>query len=1087
MSQQKQDKFQMPAWTEQLDGLMEGGEDLEQGRVTVQFRDGSEPLSVSRRDFLRVAGAAAAATGLSACRVEPDYIAPYVDRPEEIYHGVPNTYSSICKACPAQCGIELTVREGRVSKLEGDENHPLSKGALCSRGQASTLDAYSADRLKGPRKGGAGGGKVEALGGSPSRPGTETTWEELDKAVIGAMGGKVRLLTGTMNGPGQKALLKDFISGLKDGKHVTWEPLANTAAAAAHKSAYGEAFAPFYRFDRASAIVSFGSEFLDAEAHSTIYTRQFADTRDPDKGDAMSHLTVFEGRMTLTGGAADTRHRVRTSDLLYVALAVAHELIVAGGVGGPLASDPSVKATLAGYAADKTAAGLGLDPKAIKDAAAQLKAAGKKGLAVATRATVGAETARLEAVVALINEALGAVGTTVEHTRVFAETAPFSEVDALIKELAGGTVDLLIISGLNPVYDMPASVKFADAMGKAKTVVVIDSFATETAAAATWMAARTHFLESWGDAEGLTGQYSIQQPGMTSVFPSVRSTEDCLITWAAGAGNKAFAGAVAANAGFKDKLRRPAPGPWYQYLKAHWTGPILKATGSPVGAEAFWEAVVRKDVYTMPGSARQVRRFNTAALKAIAGPRPDKPAGKIEVELYAKNTMGDGRQASNGLLLEVPDTISKVSWDNYACVSPARFKAMNLTALGDLVKVTVNGTTLDVPAMMIPGMHDDVVAVAIGYGHTHAGIVGSGIGVNVFPMAGASAQGPVYTGLEATVDKGAGNHELGMPRGAEHVLDNHTRHIVPTATLAEYKKSKGAGVHNDNHPQFWGDHKYPKLKWSMTIDLSRCTGCAACVTACAVENNTPVVGKQGVLEGRLMQWMRLDRYYALPTKENGDYTQELLDETPMIKAAEYLENPQFLLEPMLCQHCDNAPCETVCPVAATVHSDDGLNEQVYNRCVGTRYCANNCPYKMRRFNWYNYTTDRSEDFVADVFPEVKELANLNAKWPSALRFNPEVTVRARGVMEKCTFCVQRLRRSTVVARKLGIANIEEPQTACQQTCPAEAIVFGNVSDEKSPVHKTFNSERAMSVLSHVGTKPAVRYLTRVRRSKQDNA
>ncbi len=1082
MSQNSRDEFKLPAWADSLQTLQADAEGLDSGRITIHFPDQSDPLALDRREFLRVAAAAAAATGLTAaagCNVPQDKIVPYVDRPEEVYHGVPNTYTTVCRGCSAGCGALLTVREGRVTKLEGNPDHLLSLGGLCARGQAAPLDVYSPDRLRAPMQ-------IARLGDASKLTREDldkknVTWEALDAAVVTALkaakGGKVRLLTSPMTGPAQKALIAAFLGGFGDASLTTWEPLAPSATLDAHKTAYGDAFAPNYRFEAAGAIVSFGAEFLDSLQGSVHYTRAFASRRDPDLGAGMSRFIAFEGRRTLTGSAADLRHRVRTSDLLYVALAVAAEL-VASGVNSPLASDPTVKATLGGYSADKTGAAVGLPPQAIKDAAAALAAAGPKGLAVAARAGAGPEGSALETVVALINELLGAVGTTVDHARTLESGSSWSDVARLTAELAAGQIDVLIVAGLNPVYDAPPSLKFAEAMGKAKTVIAVDTLLTETAVRADWIASASHWLESWGDSENVAGIYSLQQPGMTPLHQT-RSLEESLLTWGKALGVATFDAAIQASAAYKDPERRPSPGPWHFFLKAHWSGEIHKTLGSPVGGLAFFEAVARKGAFTARSGGRKPSTFAASALKNISGARPDKPSGSVEVDLWANNTVYDGRGASNPFLMEQPDALTHTSWGNCACLSPKRFTDLGLTRLGDVVEISTEAGALSLPVMIIPGMHDDVVAIQLGYGRTHAGVVGSGVGLNAFALAGAGAEGPRYHGLGGKLKATGAFEELGMARGVVHVLD-HNRHIVPHTSLEEYAKDKTSGAHMEGGEQFWGDHKYPDLKWGMTIDLSRCTGCAACAVACSVENNIPVVGKQGLLEGRLMHWLRIDRYFALPKVEGkADYVQEMLKVSPMIAAADYLENPEMLLEPMLCQHCDNAPCETVCPVAATVHSDDGLNEQVYNRCVGTRYCANNCPYKVRRFNWYNYNKDRSEEFISQVFPEVIELANLNARWPQALHFNPEVTVRSRGVMEKCTFCVQRLRKSTKVSKKLGI-NGPPPKTACQQTCPAGAIDFGNIADEKAPVTAKFNAERAYTVLSAVGTKPAVRYLTRVR-------
>jgi molybdopterin-containing oxidoreductase family iron-sulfur binding subunit len=1060
MSQEKRGDYSAPVWADQLREVEAAG-DLDRPQITVEFEDGSEPLTVSRRDFLRVASAAAAASGLvaSGCddlREPQDKIVPYVKRPEDVYHGTPNTYTTACRGCSASCGAIMVVREGRVLKLEGNPDHPVSQGALCARGQYSVTEVYDPARLRAPQASGA-----------------DSTWDALDAAVAGALktASKVRLLTKPLGGPGERALAAAFLGRFADGKLVEWEPTAPTATVRAYEKAYGEGFLPRHRFDKAQAIVSFGSEFLDTWLSPVEFQAQFSKTRDPD-GKQLSRLTVFESRMSITGAASDIRHRVSPNDMLYVALSVAHELILGGNL--PQAGDPNVKAALSGYAPADLAPKVGLEPKTIQDAAASLKNAGKAGLAVAGRSTGGADSVRLEAVVALINEALGAVGTTVEHKRSNQGAVKFADVKALVNDLNGGGVEVLIVHGLNPLFDGQGA-GLAEAAKKAKLLVAIHTHPTETTAAAAWTAAAAHPLESWGDTEPFEGVFTLQQPGMQPLH-GARSWADSLIAWSKGAGVAPFDAAQKASDDYKDPLKRPSPGPWHFFLKAHWTTQLFAQVRSPMGAESFWEDVARGGVFvSRAASETKKRTFDAKALEGIPGTRPDGAGDQLEI--FAPIGLHDGRWADNPFLQEMPDPITHASWMHYVGVSPKRYTELGLKP-GDYVKLTVGAASIEVQAHLMPGLPDNTFATPLGYGRGIAGVVGKDMGQNSYSLTSAGEDGVLYTGLPVTLAPTGRNEEPGLPRGSTPVLDQDRRYLVPHTTLPAYQKDRSSGAPKFNHPGIWGDvHRYEGLKWSMTVDLSKCTGCSACVAACQVENNIPVVGRQGVIEGRLMHWLRMDRYFILPP--GRDYEHELLQEAPDVAAAQYLTNPHTLFQPVMCQHCDNAPCESVCPVAATVHSTEGLNEQVYNRCVGTRYCANNCPYKMRRFNWYAFNKDRSDSFVAGPFPEVGLLTKFNALWPRPLGFNPEVTVRSRGVMEKCSFCVQRLRKATKVYRKRGMFE-QEPQTACQQTCPSQAISFGNVLDEKSAISQNFNGERAFTLLEPVNTKPAVRYLTRVR-------
>jgi Fe-S-cluster-containing dehydrogenase component/anaerobic selenocysteine-containing dehydrogenase len=1043
--------FRLPGWTARQDELIASTQG-DEAKISLVFPEEDTPMDVSRRDFLRVAGAGAAAAGITAaCRVPQDQIVPHVDRPEEVWHGTPNVYTSVCGSCSVGCGTLMTAREGRVQKLEGNPEHPVSQGKLCARGQASIFDLYDPSRVTGPKR---------VTGGAAA----DSSWDELDQAVIAALkGGKATVLTLPQTGPATLAALTAF-----GAKVVAWEPLAATSAAAAEEKGFGTATLPRYDLARASTVVTFGSDFLGTDLSPVEYGVGVGAARSPDN---LSRITAFESRQTITGGHADIRHRVKPSDFLFAALGVAHELIIVGKAGGTLGSDPNVRAALKGYAGMD--AKLGLADGSLAAAAASLKAAGKNGVAIAGRA--GGDSTALQAVVALINESLGNRGTTVSTSGSRQGIAKFAEFKQLVADMAAGSVDVLIINGLNPVYDAPPALGFAAALAKVKTVVTLDTHATATGLAGHWIAAGAHFIEAWGDTETVEGMFSLQQPGMSPVFKGARGLIDCLVTWGDGNGKSAFKTAAAAHAGYKDDLKRTSPGAGYFWVREHWSTHVAKATGTPFGGTPFWEAALRKGVLTTGG--KRTWRFDTSVLKGVPGARPER-AG-MELELFAPLGVYDGRHANNGSLQEMPDPVTHVSWGDYVALAPKKFTELGLKAQGDIVKVTAGDQSADYMAVPMPGLPHDAVAVPLGYGREHAGIIGGGIGNNSYKFAQVGEDGVVYSGIEVTVAATGATGEIGIAFGAAHVIDQRARYIVPVTTKPEYDKDPGAGAHKADHPGIWNHvHEYKDLRWGMSIDLTKCTGCSACVTACQVENNVPVVGKQGIREGRLMHWIRLDRYWVLPDTKPS-YEPEMLQNAPEIAAADYLENPEFLIQPILCQHCENAPCETVCPVAATTHTETGINTMTYNRCVGTRYCLNNCPYKVRRFNWYNYNADRSDELVADIFPEMKEHSALNGVWPESLRFNPEVTVRSRGVMEKCSFCAQRLRKTSKVYRKLGLFD-GEPQTACQQTCPSGAISFGNILDEKTATSGNFKSPRAYSLLEHVGARPSIRYLTRVR-------
>ncbi len=505
--------------------------------------------------------------------------------------------------------------------------------------------------------------------------------------------------------------------------------------------------------------------------------------------------------------------------------------------------------------------------------------------------------------------------------------------------------------------------------------------------------------------------------------------------------------------------------------------------------------MLRKGVWASPEAQRTAPSFNlgktVALLPTEVGTAPSYGGlAAKELVMFSSIPMGDGEHANNGHLQELPDPITKHVWGSYVMVSPKTFRDEGFQN-GDMVMLRPEGgeRELEFTVIMVPGMHDDVVAIPLGYGRTRAGEVANGLGSNGFMFSRISKtfNTKVLAGFSVSLKKTGKNIPLAVPQGAQ-LLDMYKRsNLMAITTLDEYKKDNSAGIHA--HPpleDFWKDHKYT-LKWGMSVDLSKCTGCNACVIACQEENNTAVVGRQGVIEGREMHWMRIDRYYRLPQTNAINHEREdpindpVFAEEPYVALSEHLDNPRVVFQPIMCQHCENAPCETVCPVLATMHSSDGLNQMAYNRCVGTRYCSNNCPFKVRRFNWYNYSEDRSDTFFASLYPELKLHGRYNAKEPLHLGANPEVTVRSRGVMEKCTFCVQRIRRAKWQAKKEGRTALRDGDviTACQQGCPADAITFGNLVDPESAVAKAHDKARAMTPLHELGVESSVAYLTTV--------
>ena len=1066
------------------------------GDVVVSFADGSDDLHVSRRDFMRISGVAAASAALAgaACRNPVETIVPYVDRPEETRIGLSQVYATVWE----NVGVLVQTRAGRPVKLEGNPAHPTSLGALSARGQSSYMRLYDPDRARTPLK-------IE--GQSTAK----RTWAELDQEVVNQIKtsktGGVRLLTRTMSGSAQRALVAEILEALPDAKHYTYEPLSDEPALIAHELGYGERVMPHYRFDKADVIVSLQSDFLGTWFSSVEFTKQFAKRRDPNG--AMSQLIAFEGAMTLTGSNADVRYRVRPSHLPAVAMALAHELIVKQRKGA-LASNAAVAQALSAFDAERVAAVTGLPAEVFQKTAQALGDHMGKALVVAGHtASASAQGVSLEAAVNLLNVALESDGNTIERqTRSLQTRGQFGQLKQLVEEIEAGKVTLLIIADTNPVYSAPLELKLKEALssGKVPMIVSCNDRVDETSALATYLATGSHYLESWGDAMPFEGVYSIQQPVIRPLYDT-RPFEESLLTWFAGAGvlSAKHAELLKPSAKPTGNLSGDAnfeTGPWYRYVRQHWEQAVYPKAKAVSSFETFWEAVQRKGVWTSPEVDRQAPTFRLQPTLAALPKALPKVAERAAKDLSAKEvallpTVGlfDGADANNGHLQEMPDPVTKHAWGSYVMISPKAFREAGLKN-GDIMQVKRVGgeRTIELPVIMQPGMHDDVVGIPLGYGRTAAGLVGNGVGENAFALSIMSAEGQAtlhcLNGFDVELTRTRKNQPLCIAQG-EHSLDMNRRTFMAATTLKEFKEDPTAGIHK--HPELdelWGRHDYGDLRWGMAVDLTRCTGCSACVIACQEENNTPVVGRQGIIEGREMHWMRIDRYYRLPNNTELDarlgqvFGDPMLKKEPYVELGNYLEDPRVVFQPLMCQHCENAPCETVCPVLATMHSSDGLNQMAYNRCVGTRYCANNCPFKVRRFNWYNYSEGRGDSIFARIYPELKEHDTNNNRKPLDMGLNPEVTVRARGVMEKCSFCVQRIRRAKWQAKREGRLKMRDGDvvTACQQACPADAIVFGNLNDPDSAVakmHALVKKANAVSPLSEIGVGSAVAYLTKI--------
>lgn len=1071
------------------------------GDVTISFGDGSEPMNVSRREFMRIGGVAAATaamtgTGCNAMRNDVEYIVPYVDRPEEVRIGTPNYYTTVCSGCNTGCGALVTSRGGRPIKLDGNPHHPLSQGALCSRGLASYMNLYDPDRAKSPLKVARGGGH------------TPVKWEEVDRAVISAVekaksGGGIGILTQNFHGSARKALLAAIQKGLPGLKHYQYDAINSEALRAANQATYSDAHIPSYDFSKADYVVSLGSDFLGSWLSPVLFTKQFSSRRNPDGN--MNKMVAFEGTMTLTGMNADERFRVRPGDLVHIAMALLHTVLVTRKTGA-LANSP-IAAAVQAFSPAEVASKLGIDADALTRVGQELADnAGKSLIVAGGTASATAQGVSLEVAVNALNAALGNVGNTIDHVNVSnQQSGTLQDLKNLITDINAGKIDVLIIDRANPIYSAPRALGFEEAISKVKLVISTTDRVDETSLFATYLAPAGHQLEQWGDSNPVGNVYAIQQPVILPLHDT-RGFEHSLMLWFGGALPGVFdvyLAAPQAPAGTRAPGVPTDPGPWYRFIRQHWETTLFPRARSMASFDQFWMETLQKGVFELQAQERRQPRFDaTQAVallpKALPEATSNEPGdlSKKEIQLVATPTLFDGEHANNGHLQETPEVVTKHVWGSYAMVSPATFKAAKLKS-GQILSIALENVVREFQVIMQPGMHDDVIGIPLGYGRTAAGVVGNDVGENGFLFGHESEGRHILAGLKLEVKDSKRTEKLSVIKGAG-VIDLHRRNYFASTTLEEYKEDKSAGVHK--HPDLndmWDRHKY-EVKWGMAIDLSKCTGCSACVTACQEENNIPVVGRTGILEGREMHWMRIDRYYEMPHEaahkqsnpinfaalahqQYSDSGDPMLHPEPLVALAEYMDEPRVLFQPMMCQHCENAPCENVCPVSATMHSEDGLNQMIYNRCVGTRYCSNNCPFKVRRYNWFNYAVDRSDTVFARLYPELGEHKRLNIEEPLPMAMNPEVTVRERGIMEKCTFCVHRIRRANWTLRQEGRTKFRDGDvvTACQQACPADAIVFGDLMDETSAVAKLHAVERKITPLDEVGVRSSVAYLTNV--------
>ncbi len=979
----------------------------------------SSPLSnddgkdgVARRDFLKIMGAgmALAAGGTTGCIRRPqEHIIPYAKAPKEITPGEPNFYTSTWFDGIEGAGLLVKTMEGRPLKVEGNPQHPMNLGALPGRAHAEVLSLYDPDRLRGP---------IQNLLNKErtNREVVKATFAGADAKIVDALkAGSVAIVSGTRPSPSIKAVVSDFSKSFGGGRWVQYDALSLEAIRLGQKASYGRAVLPRYRFENAKMVVSIDGDFLGTLISPVEFTKQWSKRRTVNK--EMGRLVSFESFLSLTGMNADDRFRIRASQQIDVVMALISRVAKLGKGSIVVPSGIAASAKLF----DDAPKAMGLDEKLFDKVASELAQNRGESLVIAGGLpTLTEQQVELQIAVNALNSMLGNDGKTIDHDSSTFETSNSSgeDLQSLIADMAAGKVKTLIIDELNLAYILPADSGFIDAVKKVGTVIYTGNRSDETGAFAQWILPAGSSLETWGDFELQSGVFSIQQPTIMPMYQT-RSLGESLLAWTQQSASPA--------------PRAKASATWREYVMALWKSEIQSKSeqGKGKSFEDFWQDVLQVGAVSSAG-----RRERTGSGRAFVGQlsvQPVKVDG-YELVLYPSVQLGDGRLANIAWLQELPDPVSKVVWDNYLQVSPAMARKEGLKK-GDIVEVTVGGVTVKAPVLVQPGVHDHVVALAVGYGQKFVGKVGGELGVNAFPLSTFAKGKAVFSGLPASIKKTAGRYEL-VSTQDHHSMEG--RSIVIEATKAAYEKNPSSGIHKHQIFSIWPQHQYTKHKWGMAIDLNTCTGCSACVIACQSENNIQTVGKKYVMQGREMHWIRIDRYY----KGSPD-------------------QPEVVVMPLTCQHCENAPCETVCPVLATVHNDEGLNDMVYNRCVGTRYCSNNCPYKVRRFNWFNFAKKREE--------------------PLHMAYNPDVTVRPRGVMEKCTFCVQRIRKGTNHARdEKRLLKDGDITPACAETCPANAIVFGDLNDQESRVARLFKDKRSYKLLEELNAVPRIAYQTRIR-------
>ena len=998
-----------PTYWRSLDELAQTPEFKEAVQREFPGDDFDQLPPATRRQFLKVMGASLAMAGLTACRWPKEAIVPFAHRPDGRTPGVPEQFATAMELGGAALGMLVTSYDGRPIKAEGNPLHPDSLGALSAVAQAEILQLYDPDRSQRLLLRESGQEFVK-------------TWNDFEGAIKERLAGgedRVAVLSGHSSSPTRAALKSRFLAANPGARWFEYEPVSRDNEREGMRLAFGTVLRVQPHLESAAVVACIDADPLFAHPSALRLAREFAAARNPETGSG-ARLHVCESAYSLTGSRADHRLPVSSGRAPAILAQVAHLLVADHGLELPAAA--------ASFAGLNGAHASQAEAKFAERLAADLAAhQGHSVILVCPRQAPG-----VHALAAVLNDALGAVGEGITYSADLDPDRPTTI--AAISELAdimdSGAVETLLILGGNPVYDAPADLGFPGLLARVPMSVHLSLYDNETSRRCNWHLPRAHTLEGWGDGRAWDGTLTFRQPLIAPLFEGRTAIE-------------VMALAVVGEPSSGYELVRTTASEMY----------------SGTDFDAFWQRALHDGGVEGSVAEPVVPRWNPSFLVgAVDSFRSLLDAGepsaeRLELVLAPDNRIYDGRFANNGWLQELPDAITKITWDNALLLAPRTARDLGIKD-GDVAAVDAGGTTVELPVYVVPGHAPNCATVALGYGRTAAGKVGNGVGVDTYALRttgapdvlrGVTVRATGRTYQLATTQDHFAIDTIGFNERNRRVAD-----LVREASLDAYLANPDIIHEHDHHPpliSLWKDQEYEGEQWGMSIDLNTCIGCNACIVACQSENNIPVVGREQVLNQREMHWIRLDRYFKT---EPG-------------VAPDEVEDAEVVFQPMTCVQCENAPCEQVCPVAATQHTTDGLNAMIYNRCVGTRYCSNNCPFKVRRFNFFNYHKDLAET--------------------TKMLFNPEVTVRARGVMEKCTFCVQRIEAARITARNDNRPVVDgEIMPACAQTCPTRAISFGNLNDESSEVTRKHEDHRAYATLAELNIRPRALYLARLRNS-----